>query len=63
LQDQGASYRFGAPQDLRWIRQEWSSHLKFQQGLSLSVLDDLWSDMEGQHPPFVGLRELAELRN
>ena len=32
LAARGATYRFGAPLDLRWLRHGWSSHLEFQHG-------------------------------
>jgi hypothetical protein len=31
LERHGARYRFGAPLDLRWLRQGWSSHLEFEE--------------------------------
>ena len=31
LQEYGATYRFGAPLDLRWLQEGWSSHFEFRQ--------------------------------
>ncbi|NJK90782.1 MAG: hypothetical protein HC904_02470 [Blastochloris sp.] len=76
LQERGATYRFGAPLDLRWLRGGWSSHLEFRDEplrvrtdfftrpprLSPAVLSELWQTQQNCNPPFVGLRELAELK-
>lgn len=76
LAKRGATYRFGAPLDLRWLRGGWSSHFEFQQEslrvrtdfftrpprLSPDVLQDLWTSQEGRDPAFVGLRELADMK-
>lgn len=66
LESHGATYRFGAPLDLRWLRQGWSSHFEFRQG-DLRVRTDfftrpprvpadelaaLWLAQEGKDPPF-----------
>mgnify|MGYP006928217469 CR=1 FL=1 len=76
LAARGATYRFGAPLDLRWLRHGWSSHLEFQHGnlrvrtdfftrpprLNANDLAKMWKTQQGRNPPFVGLKELAELK-
>lgn len=72
----GAHYRFGAPLDARWMSGGWSSHFEFAHErlrvradfvtrpprLDADVLKRLWAEQEGRDIPFVGLRELAELK-
>jgi hypothetical protein len=72
----GARYRFGAPLDVRWLSGGWSSHFEFMQGafrvrtdfvtrpprLDADALDQLWKASEKQNLPFVGLSELALLK-
>lgn len=62
--------------DLRWLRGAWSSHLEFQYGglwvrtdfftrpprISPAGLEEVWKSQEGRHPPFLGLKELADLK-
>ncbi|MBP7864721.1 MAG: hypothetical protein KA419_02130 [Acidobacteria bacterium] len=76
LAARGAGYRFGAPLDLRWLREGWSAHLEFRHGplrvrtdfftrpprLSPEELDRLWHDSEGCEIPYVNLRHLALLK-
>jgi hypothetical protein len=76
LGEYGASYRFGAPLDLAWMRGGWSSHFEFAYEalriradfftrpprLSESDLDRLWREQEGRDPPFVGAVDLARLK-
>lgn len=76
LASHGASYRFGAPLDERWLRGGWSSHLEYRDGplrirtdfvtrpprLSAEALGAAWRDGERRSPPVVGLRELAEMK-
>jgi hypothetical protein len=76
LGSRGASYRFGAPLDVRWLRGGWSAHLEYRQGplrlrtdfvtrpprLSPEALAAAWSDGERRWPPVIGIRELAELK-
>jgi hypothetical protein len=72
----GATYRFGAPLDVRWLAHGWSSHFEFRyQGLrvrtdfvsrpprtTVSELRRLWEEQEGRDIPFVDLRSLARLK-
>ena len=72
----GARYRFGAPLDLRWLREGWSSHLEFRSGelrvrtdfftrpprLSSAELDRMWVEQEGRDVPFTGPRVLLEIK-
>ena len=76
LESHGAHYRFGAPLDLRWLREGWSSHFEFQHRgmrirtdfvtrpprVSLPDLAMLWRDQEGKDPPFTGARILLEIK-
>jgi hypothetical protein len=76
LEQHGARYRFGAPLDLRWLRNGWSSHFHFQhQGMrvrtdfftrpprvSAEQLAVLWREQEGQQPPFTGARILLQIK-
>jgi len=76
LDEAGATYRFGAPLDLRWMRRGWSSHFEFaHEGIRVRTdfftrpprldrieLERLWLDQEGRTPPFTGLVELAKLK-
>ena len=71
-----ATYRFGAPFDLRWLSQGWSSHFEFRRGalrvrtdfftrpprISASALRRLWKEQEDRDPPFVGPVDLAQLK-
>jgi hypothetical protein len=71
-----AHYRFGAPLDLPWMRGGWSSHFEFRDGdlrvrtdfftrpprLTASDVARLWTEQLGRDPPFVDLRDLAELK-
>jgi hypothetical protein len=76
LASHGATYRFGAPLDDRWLRGGWSSHLEYRDGplrirtdfvtrpprLSPDALAAAWRDGERRSPPVIGLRELAEMK-
>ncbi|MCF7837502.1 MAG: hypothetical protein K9N49_02635 [Candidatus Marinimicrobia bacterium] len=76
LGEYGASYRFGAPLDVRWLRGGWSSHFEFRAAglrvrtdfvsrpprLPLSDLEALWASREHRDPPFVGARALVEMK-
>lgn len=76
LESHGATYRFGAPLDERWLRGGWSAHLEHREGpfrirtdfvtrpprLSPEALAAAWRDAERRSPPVVGIRELAEIK-
>jgi len=76
LEQHGAHYRFGAPLDIRWLTQGWSSHFEFpHQGLRVRTdfftrpprisdpeLSALWQEQAGRRPPFVNLIQLAKLK-
>lgn len=76
LAEFGATYRFGAPLDSRWLTSGWSSHFEFHHmglrvrtdffsrppRLQASDLDRLWADSASQELPFTGLRELALMK-
>ena len=72
----GASYRFGAPLDVRWMAGGWSAHLEFHQGglrlrtdfvtrpprLPADELAALWTEARGQEWPHVDARRLVPLK-
>lgn len=76
LASHGATYRFGAPLDSRWLAGGWSSHFEFpHQGIRVRTdffcrpprLDDtdlsgIWRAAGRNELPFVGLRELALMK-
>lgn len=55
LSDMGATYRFGAPLDLAWHRQGWSSHFEIKES-KLRLRLDFFS-----RPPRLSNQDLAEL--
>jgi hypothetical protein len=76
LAEFGATYRFGAPLDARWMAGGWSAHFEFRhEGIRVRTdffsrpprleqndLDRLWADSASQEIPFIGLRELALMK-
>ncbi len=76
LEAYGATYRFGAPLDIRWLKGGWSSHFEFMHGnirvrtdfftrpprVSPEMLEQLWNESEGKHPPFTSKHLLAEMK-
>lgn len=76
LEKYRAVYRFGAPLDIRWLKGGWSSHFEFMHGnirvrtdfftrpprLSPEMLEQLWIESEGKHPPFTNMLLLAEMK-
>jgi hypothetical protein len=76
LASHGATYRFGAPLDERWLRGGWSAHLEYRDGafrvrtdfvtrpprLSPEALARAWRDAERRSPAVLGVRELAETK-
>ena len=76
LDARGAHYRFGAPLDLRWLRNGWSSHFEFQhEGMRVRTdfftrpprvssveLAAMWRELDGRDPPFTGPRLLMQIK-
>ena len=76
LEGYGARYRFGSPLDVRWLAGGWSAHLEFQwQGLRIRTdfvtrpprldeesLQRIWRNAEGQEVPFLGARDLVDMK-
>lgn len=76
LAEHGASYRFGAPLDVRWLAGGWSAHLEFQEhGLRLRTdfvtrpprlraddLAGLWAEVRAAEWPHVDARRLVALK-
>jgi len=72
----GASYRFGAPLDVRWMSGGWSAHFEFAENglrvrtdfftrpprVSPEELRLMWLEQEGRDPPFTNARILAEMK-
>jgi hypothetical protein len=76
LTHRNAHYRFGAPLDIRWLSGGWSAHFEFQQD-TLRIRTDfvtrpprlppfrlaaMWREHEGEEIPFVGIRDLVDLK-
>jgi hypothetical protein len=76
LAEFGATYRFGAPLDARWMVGGWSAHFEFRHDglrvrtdffsrpprLQPSDLDRLWTASASQEIPFAGVRELVLMK-
>lgn len=76
LAEHGATYRFGAPLDVRWLSAGWSAHLEFHRDgfrvrtdfftrpprLTPQQLDNLWQAAADVPIPFTGLKELALMK-
>lgn len=76
LSEHGAQYRFGAPLDIRWLSNGWSSHFEFFYNklrirtdfvtrpprISETALQRLWHEQEGKDLPFVDAKTLAEIK-
>jgi hypothetical protein len=76
LAGHGASYRFGAPLDLKWMAGGWSSHFEFQEGalrirtdfftrpprIPADRLAELWTEQEDRGVPFLDPPDLADLK-
>jgi len=76
LSQRGASYRFGAPLDVRWLRGGWSCHFQFRHDelrvrtdffsraprLTTFQHETLWEEAASQEIPVVNLRLLAEMK-
>ncbi len=74
LEGYGASYRFGAPLDVRWLSGGWSAHFEFKHdGLRVRTdfvtrppriatdrLARLWREQESRKPPCLGIADLIE---
>lgn len=75
LEKRGATYRFGAPLDLRWLAGGWSAHFEFHgefrvrtdfftrpPRLTDSDLRRIWTEQEDRRPPFIGPSDLALMK-
>ncbi len=75
LETKGASYRFGAPLDIRWMAGGWSAHFEFRDQFRVRCdfftrpprigpgqLEEIWKDQEGRRPPFLDAAPLAEMK-
>jgi hypothetical protein len=76
LEARGARYRFGAPLDARWMEGGWSSHFEFRTEmlrvrtdfvtrpprLTAEQVSAMWEDLKGLAIPYVGAKELIELK-
>lgn len=76
LEKYGATYRFGAPFDERWLCEGWSSHFEFQkQGIRVRTdfftrpprisgreLKQMWESQETRDLPFTGVVDLAKIK-
>ena len=76
LSTHGATYRLGAPLDVRWMAGEWSSHLQFRVDklrvrtdfvtrpprLTAQRLAQIWSEQVGAEVPFLGASDLADIK-
>ncbi len=75
LSAHNASYRFGAPLDVRWMAGGWSAHFEFQSQfrvrtdfftrpprLSQETLARIWKEQQTRDIPFLDPPELAELK-
>lgn len=76
LASYGASYRFGAPLDVRWLAGGWSAHLEFSLDgvrvrtdfvsrpprLDAGELAELWRKLEAAPLPIAPPAELAEMK-
>ncbi|MSR64922.1 MAG: hypothetical protein EXS18_03975 [Verrucomicrobiae bacterium] len=76
LDSHRATYRFGAPLDVRWLKGGWSSHFEFTRDslrvrtdfvtrpprLTTSDLDRLWKEQSGRPTPFLDARDLADVK-
>jgi hypothetical protein len=75
LSAHNASYRFGAPLDVRWMTGGWSAHFEFQDmfrvrtdfftrppRLSRETLARIWKEQQTRVIPFLDPPDLAELK-
>lgn len=76
LSQYGASYRFGAPLDIRWLAGGWSAHFEFMLDgvrvrtdfvsrpprLDAEALAALWPKEEGAEVVFASAKALAEMK-
>jgi len=76
LAEFGATYRFGAPLDARWMAGGWSAHFEFRhEGMRVRTdffsrpprlgpgdLTRLWSQAADSDLPFTGIRELVLMK-
>lgn len=70
-----ASYRYGAPLDVRWMAGGWSAHLEHQRGfrvrtdfftrpprLDADALARIWREQQDRRPPFIDAPDLARMK-
>ncbi len=76
LADRGASYRFGAPLDVRWLAGGWSAHFEHRRDglrlrtdfvtrpprLSPAALGRMWRDADASDSDVVGLEPLVQMK-
>lgn len=76
LEDRGATYRFGAPLDARWMQGGWSAHFQFEHGalrvrtdfftrpprITEARLHELWREQEDRAIPFLDPPDLADMK-
>lgn len=76
LSAHGATYRFGAPLDVRWMAGGWSSHLQFRAGklrvrtdfvtrpprLTAPRLAQIWQEQGSAAVPFLSASDLADIK-
>lgn len=76
LERHDARYRYGAPLDVRWMAGGWSAHIEFIHDrlrvrtdfftrpprIPSDHLSRLWKEHAGEDPPFINVRDLAEMK-
>jgi hypothetical protein len=76
LERHGSRYRYGAPLDVRWMAGGWSAHFEFSHDrlrvradfftrpprIPSDQLSRLWKEHAGDGPPFLNVRDLAEMK-
>ena len=74
LEGYGATYRFGAPLDVRWLSGGWSAHFEFKYNdlrirtdfvtrpprIPADRLAHLWHEQEDRKPPYLDAADLIE---
>lgn len=76
LEKHGATYRYGAPLDVRWMSEGWSSHFEFRDHgirvrtdfftrpprISHGELEQMWESQGTRDLPFTGIVDLAKIK-